>query len=106
MFGISSQSTIPNDPINIIPITNMSHFYIPFIYIPTNPTKKTYHPKKNYIPFIYSHYPNKSFKNQWTARWLIIEIEVSLCGILQSFIFGALPPAVNKQRTVVGMVYG
>ena len=25
------------------------------------------------------------------VRWLIIEIEVSLCGIPQSFIFGALP---------------
>ena len=25
------------------------------------------------------------------ARWLIIELEVSLCGLVQSFIFGALP---------------
>lgn len=33
----------------------------------------------------------KRFSIESDPRWLIIEIEVSLCGIFQSFIFGALP---------------
>eukprot|EP00435_Cladocopium_sp_Y103_P066013 s580_g28.t1 len=57
---------------------------------------------------------NEHWKTRSLAlMWLIIEIEVSLCGILQSFIFGALPlwiaciriiGSIRFNHVVVGMV--